>query len=550
MMDSNELRNKIIGLGENSFKKSYYPELKIKIDELELFYQVFEKTNDVVVVFEPATRKIEYINDSVANHHFWNKNEYINLPVENLLGTSFLEKLKVFEINESENKIIVELQHESEKKALEAVLNTINVSGNNKIVAIIRDITDHLLAQKELEDKNRMLLESNSMIKSINKELIKAKEKAIESDKLKSAFLANMSHEIRTPMNAIIGFSNLLTKTGLPDKKKQNYLEIIQSSGCQLLNVINDIVDISKIEAGQLNINYKEFNVNKMLDVLFVQFDLELKKVKPEVTLKLSKDLTDIESNIISDEARLKQIFYNLLSNALKFTHNGSILFGYHVNIPNKIVFFCKDTGIGIASENLQIVFERFRQSHNFEQSNYGGTGLGLSICKGIIELMNGTIAAESEKGEGAHFWFELPHHSNNNPTIENMENKQKENFNWQNKTILIAEDEDFNYLFLQEVLSITNVKILRAKNGKEAIKTLNNIPEIDLILMDLKMPILNGFKATEEIKQTHKNIPIIAQTAYALSGDREKAIEAGCDEYISKPIEKEELIKLIAKFL
>ena len=293
-------------------------------------------------------------------------------------------------------------------------------------------------------------------------------------------------------------------------------------------------------------------NINQVLKELYTQFDLELRKTKPDIKLKLSTAMEDSRSQIISDRTRIKQLLINLLSNAVKFTHSGFIEFGYHLKVDKKIVFFCRDTGIGISPENHHTIFERFRQSLDSEASNsYGGTGLGLSISKGILELMNGSIFVESEKGKGAHFWFELPYKINENLTVEKAVNKNEKSTSiWNNKTILIAEDEEFNYIYLQEILSETKANILRARDGNEAIQLFNQHPEIDLILMDLKMPIVNGLEATKQIKEKNKAIPIIAQTAYALYGDREKAIEMGCNNYLSKPIEKNKLFELLAKYL
>jgi PAS domain S-box-containing protein len=549
MKNSDDLRNKIIGLGANSFKKSYYPELENKVEELQLFHQIFEKTNDLVIVIEPEEKLIKYINNSVADH-FWYNKEYINLPVERLLGANFNQQLELFEKEEKKNKFIFEIKQNTKHYALEAVLNTIEIAGEKKIVAIIRDITEHLLVQNELKEKNHKLNESNAIIKQINKELILAKEKAEQSDQLKSAFLANMSHEIRTPMNAIIGFSNLLAKPSITLEQKQGFIDIINSSGKQLLNIISDIVDISKIESGQLNVIHNEFNINNLINELFTQFSLELEKTKPKIKLNVVKSLQNEVAYIISDPHRIKQIFINLLSNAIKFTHEGSIKFGYKIENSKKITFFCKDTGIGIAQESHQHIFERFAQSFDARQNNYGGTGLGLSITKGIVELLGGNIYLESDTGKGAHFWFELPYISNNKVVFEKKGRSKNQVFEWPDATILIAEDEDFNYMYLRELLSSSKINILRARNGKEAITIINNNPAINLVLMDLKMPILNGFESTKEIKKINKNIPIIAQTAYALSGDREKALDAGCNDYISKPIEKEKLFELIAAFV
>lgn len=549
-MDNQKLRNKIIGLGENSFKKSYYPELNKKIKELELFQQLFEKTNDLVIVIEPENNKVKYINNSVAKL-FLEKENFIGTSIGEVLGFEFSSNFQSYLNNPTQNKFLFKPKKDSESISLETVLNEIQIGINTFYVAIIRDVSEHLAIQQKLVEQNEELKSNYEEIQTINEELNKAKEKAEESDRLKSAFLANMSHEIRTPMNAIVGFSGFLNRDDLQKEDREKYISIIQSSSNQLLNIITDIVDISKIEAGQLKIQKSDFCLNDAIHYLYSQFEAELHDKNKDVELKIHKDLPDNNCMVYTDQTRLQQVLINLISNAIKFTDHGYIEFGYIITGINKVKFYTKDTGVGIAPKYHQSVFNRFIQTHDTYEKNYGGTGLGLAISKGIVQLLNGEIGIESELHKGTYFWFEIPlEPSDSNTHILPIKKEDPKSNNWSEHKILIAEDEEYNFIYLHELLKETNVQILRAHNGSEAVDIFDSNENIDLILMDIKMPGINGFEATQIIKNKNKDIPIIAQTAYALSGDREKALEMGCDDYLSKPVKKELLLELIAHYL
>ncbi|MBI5542033.1 MAG: PAS domain S-box protein [Bacteroidia bacterium] len=370
-------------------------------------------------------------------------------------------------------------------------------------------------------------------------DLIRAKEKAEESDRLKSAFLANMSHEIRTPMNGILGFAGLLKENNLSVEKQKSFIEIIEQSGQRMLNTINDIIDISKIESGQISLYFHEININKALEELYNFFNNHASE--NGLTLKIESELQDSDCIFETDLTKFNQIFTNLINNAIKFTKSGSIVIGCQLN-NNKIEFYVKDTGMGIPIENQKLIFERFRQGSESYTRGYEGSGLGLSISKAFVELLGGKMWVKSEVNSGSTFYFSLPNNIKKEIIINN-ESTVIKLLDLENKNILIVEDDKTSSLFIQSILLSTKANIIAAENGKIALEILKNNSNIDLILMDMKMPVLDGYKTTIEIRKTNKTIPIIAQTAFAFSEDEKKILECGCNAYISKPIIKDKLL-------
>ena len=388
--------------------------------------------------------------------------------------------------------------------------------------------------------------------KEQHRELILAKEKAEESDKLKSAFLANMSHEIRTPMNGILGFTDMLKEENVSSDELGNYVEIIEKSGKRMLNTIDDLMDISRIESKLVEVSQAEVNVNEIIDTLYTFFrpeaesrGLELKTVKP---------LPDENAVIETDRDKFYAVLMNLIKNALKYTDYGSIEFGYETK-KDALQFFVKDTGIGIEKDKLEAIFERFVQADNSLAKPYEGVGLGLSIAKAYTDLIGGKIWVESEKDKGSVFFMEVPFGGEIIIAESKMPDQKKERPVKEKKTtlenlnVLVAEDDEVGRLYLQQLLEGKCKKIFYANNGKEAVKIYADNAGIDLILMDIKMPIMDGYSATIKIRSMDHDAIIIAQTAYALSGDREKAIAAGCDEYLTKPLSKENLLSAIQKY-
>jgi PAS domain S-box-containing protein len=406
------------------------------------------------------------------------------------------------------------------------------------------------------KDKNTLEFVSHQISIAIQRtkamqDLKAALAKAEESDRLKSAFLANMSHEIRTPMNGILGFADLLNDDSIPPDEKRRFINIIKNNGQHLLSIINDIIDISKIDSNQLKITNVNFNLNHLLDELFIAYQNEIvQKGKTEITLQLDKTLPDAQSQIISDNIRLRQILFNLISNSLKFTKSGFIRFGYSLS-ENNLQFFVSDTGKGIAKDKQSIIFERFRQEEETHTRQFGGTGLGLSISKALIELMGGKIWLTSEEREGSAFYFTIPY----TPFVAQPEpsrekSHQKNDFDFSDKTILVADDVPVNLDLVKVYLKKTQASLLFANDGKEALEICKNNPAVDLVLMDIQMPVMNGYEATREIRKLNKDLPVIAFTAYVFANDKVQCLEAGCNDFIPKPMDKNLLLKMLSKYL
>lgn len=378
--------------------------------------------------------------------------------------------------------------------------------------------------------------------KKMNDALIIAKERAEESDRLKSAFLQNISHEVRTPMNAICGFSELLLDPNLTTKEYKQFSDIVQKSISQLLSVIENTITIAHIETNQLKLNNIEFDPNKLIKELFDEFEeLKSKIGKSEIELIYTAE-NKIQTILACDYSRLKQVFEVLLDNSFKFTEKGKIQFGYEI-IENQIVFFVTDTGIGIPKEKQEIILKSFTQADENIRHYFGGVGLGLSIAVGVLKLFGGQLTINSTENVGTNISFSLPF----NIAKQLLETTNKSSKNLENKNILIAEDEENNFRYIEELLFDTKIKIFHAKNGKEAIEVFIN-HKIDLILMDIKMPIMDGFEATREIRKINKTVPIIAQTAFSYK--REECINSGFTDYITKPFKTNQLIQIITKNL
>ena len=414
------------------------------------------------------------------------------------------------------------------------------------------------LNAKIVRDENGNEIYTEGFIEEITErkkteiELIAAKEKAEESDRLKSAFLANMSHEIRTPMNGILGFADLLKDSKLSGEEILEYISLIEKSGARMLNIINDIVDISKIESGQMNVNITESNINEQLDYICTFFRPEVEQKGMNLLVKNS--LPSKESVVQTDREKVFAILTNLIKNAIKFSDKGTIEFGYilkQTGEPAELEFFVKDQGIGIPSNRQQAIFERFIQADIGDKRAYQGAGLGLAITKSYVEMLGGKIWLESEEGIGSVFYFTLPYLSTIEQKVTSGDNGSSiETLNLNKKLkILIAEDDEISENLISILIKKISDEVIKVKTGEEAVETCHNNSDIDLILMDIQMPIMDGYEATRQIRKFNKNIIIIAQTAFGLSGDREKAIEAGCNDYISKPINANTLTGLILSY-
>ncbi|TRX20625.1 response regulator [Flavobacterium franklandianum] len=534
--------------------------------------------------------KLLDVNDAYCGMSGYTKEELLNLSVTDIQAIDNPEEVaehiqKVMEFGTN--------QFESKHKSKDGLFFDIEVSmgflqSKKQFIAFIRDITDRKLSIINLNKKNEQIEAQNQEYIKINNELsfqndekekraaelviankelafqnnekekraaelVIAKEKAEESDRLKSAFLANMSHEIRTPMNGILGFADLLKEPNLTGKQQKEYIKIIEKSGFRMLNIINDIVDISKIEAGLTEVNLKESNINEQIEYIYTFFKPEVEQKGMQLFFK--KSLASKEAVIKTDREKIYAILTNLVKNAIKYTDEGFIEYGYCINTdskPTELEFFVKDTGIGIPKHRQEAIFERFIQADITDKMAYQGAGLGLSISKAYVEILGGKIWVESEEGKGSTFYFTIPYHteSEEKNLVENLIPDLDEANNYaKNLKILIAEDDKISRMLLTKAIKVFSKEIIEAIDGVEALEACKNNLDIDLVIMDINMPNMNGHEATKQIRQFNKNVIIIAQTAYAFDSDRKEAIDAGCNDFISKPIVKNELLMLINKY-
>ncbi|MDX2430205.1 MAG: ATP-binding protein [Bacteroides sp.] len=384
----------------------------------------------------------------------------------------------------------------------------------------------------------------------IETELKEARDRAEESDRLKTSFLANMSHEIRTPMNGILGFANLLKDPELGGEKRDLYLKHIEQSSKQLLNIIDDIIDISKIESGQLKISNRPVRINGIMDEVYSSFFHRIRGDAPgqkKVTFNLEKGKASADFTLVTDDYRLRQVFNNLIGNAVKFTEDGKITFGYVIKNNRHIEFYVKDTGPGIPENMLEIIFDRFGQVSQESYTQPSGTGLGLPISKNLVKLMGGEMWVESKVNKGSVFRFTLPlvvEHASDEPRVL-ISNKS---YNWKGKIILVAEDEMLNWMFIKEMLRKSEAEIMRAEDGNQAVKIARKFKP-DAILMDIKMPGLNGIEATRKIRTFNKKVPIIAQTAFVMAEERAESKLVGCNHFVTKPLDRTVIMELIDSY-
>jgi len=416
-------------------------------------------------------------------------------------------------------------------KIVEQILNTNDVSKIDKLqnygseFAEIGSLINHTIEQKNT--------------------LEVLKNKAEESDRLKSAFLANMSHEIRTPLNAISGFAELLCQNSPNDEESKNYKKIMMNSSGDLLHLINDILDYSKIEAGQLVLKNEQFSLNDLFDELFAIYSK--KNINKSITIVYSQ--LNERINIDSDRQRIRQVMVNLLDNALKFTEKGFVEFGFKTT-GSRLEMWVKDSGIGVPENSRDLIFERFQQANKNPTKIYGGAGLGLSICKGLVSLLGGTINYSANASEGSLFTIDIPCVSFKTDNKIKVDEVPVALPNWKGRKLMVVEDDELSLKLIIQYLKKTGIEITSFDEANAAVDFAKN-SDIDLVLMDIRiLGSIDGFEATRIIKTIKPNLPVIAQTAFALDKDRDKAIENGCDDYIAKPYSSDALMQVIAKFV
>jgi signal transduction histidine kinase/CheY-like chemotaxis protein len=407
-------------------------------------------------------------------------------------------------------------------------------------------------------DDNQRLRDLESEVKRLDKELQRTRERALSSEKLKSTFLTNMSHAVRTPMNAIIGFSELIGMDAVTPEKKVEYTRIINEKGHQLLSLIDDIIEISKIESGKLELNYTQLNIDEFLNEIFSSaLHKKLRANKDQLELVLEKNAHEEFGTIQTDPGRLQQIINNVLFFSMNNSSKGNIKFGYKIKDQKSVEFFVFVSGFVLSKEEQKVIFDFFWEFEDITHQRITGSGLGLTIAKSLIEILGGKIVVNSEPDKGTEFLFSLPiekpgkmnragyrSHAATTLVAEKLEP------NWKNKVVLVVEDDEVNYQFIEALLEKTQVQLIHAENGNQALELCKTINKIDLILMDIKLPDKNGYQITKEIKAMRSDIPIVAQTAFSVNEVREKCLTSGCEDVISKPVEIELFLNIINKYL
>ena len=527
--DSHE---KIIGLRGTA---QDITERKLNEEQRLRFANMLEASLNEIYVFDAISLHFKYVNNGALVNLGYDRDDILQMtPLDIKPDYNFESFSKLLEPLKrgKQEKILFETRHrrfDGSFYPVEIHLQLLKFKNKKLYLAVVLDITER---------------------KKYEEQLILAKEKAEESDKLKTIFLANMSHEVRTPLNAILGFSSLLDSQDITSRDRQDFVKIIHNSGNRLMQIINDIVDISKIEAGQLTVNLKKVSLTELIENrirILKNSDSALKKSK----LRLYSDIPEYYRNVslISDEVRLQQVLDNLILNAIKYTDEGIVEVGFNLHKDGHkkfIEIFVKDTGIGIPREKFDLVFERFRQVE--ETSFHEGAGLGLSIAKGLVEILGGNIRFISELGLGSTFYVSLPY-TGELGFREKVTHMNGWHLDLSDKSIIIAEDDEHSFIYLNKLLYGHVSSIRRAENGKVLMDILEEeLP--DLVLLDINMPVKSGLECLKEIREKGLKLKVIGQTAYAMTEEIQKCINSGCDGYISKPINKEELFKVIATVL
>ncbi len=504
----------------------------------EMFYKMLVQSADDGISFFDRNLNLKYANAAYYSIIGYNKEHYNKINPPELIHpediaydknrTEALQSKGFFETE-------LRLKHKDGHYVNLSTRSVIVKNENGEIIGsltISRDITS---------------------LKKIHEDLIKANVEAEASNRLKSSFLANISHEIRTPLNSVVGFANLLLANDITNEVKEEYIEHINHNSEKLLQIIGDIIDLSRLESSQIEITYEEASVNSIVNEIVDDARKIVKRNEKSIIINVMNMLEENGDLIFTDRIWLKRVLNHLMDNAVKFTLEGSIRLSYTRENDN-LLFRVKDTGIGINKENLDHIFEEFRQEINGHHRPFEGLGVGLTLAKEVIERMGGRIFVQSEKGVGSEFSFSIPYRPAGGSTRIKSKLVSNEPLNfqadWSNKTCLLVDDNKDILLYLNRVLIDTHINTISARSGIEALEIVKSTPGIDLVLLDMQMPEMNGIEATKELRKIRKDIPIIAQTAFIFEDDKDIILEAGCDACLIKPIRKDHLLTVMSSFL
>lgn len=505
--------------------------------ESEKFYGILVQSANDGISFYDRDWNLKYANPAFYSLIGFDPNSYNSLDSQELLHPDDQD----YHLNRAE-ALLNNGFFECEVRVKHKAGHYINLSSRS--VTVRNDLNEVLGALTISRDITRL--------KEVHEDLIRANIEAEASNKLKTSFLANISHEIRTPLNSVVGFSNLLLANDLTQEVKEEYIENINHNSEKLLQIIGDIIDLSRLESSQIEISYEEASLNSIVNEIIEEARQVIKRNEKSIVLNIKNHFEDNTDLIFTDRIWLKRVLNHLMDNAVKFTLDGSIEFSY-LRENDNIVFKIKDTGIGISKENLGRIFEEFRQEIDGHHRPFEGLGIGLTLAKEVVERMGGRIFVQSEKGIGSEFSFSIPFRpagSIKNKTKLLGNDQLLTTINWSSRKCLLVDDNKDVLIYLNRVLVDTGVTILTARSGYEAIELIKSNPDIDVVLLDMQMPEMNGIEATKEIRKIRKNLPIIAQTAFIFEDDKDIILEAGCDACLIKPIRKDHLLTVMSSFV
>ncbi len=548
--------------------------IKIKIvnDQLQ---ERNDQILDINADLEKINRELSIQKDIIAKEHYESDKFYEMLVHSANDGISFYDRewnLKYansefysmigLDINKYNSMDTLELIHPDDRGFHEKRVQSLMKDGFFETELRLLHSDGHYLnlstRSVTVRDDNGEILGSLTIsrditkIKQVHEELIKANIEAEASNRLKTSFLANISHEIRTPLNSVVGFSNLLLSNNITQEVREEYIEHINHNSEKLLQIIGDIIDLSRLESSQIEITYEETSLNSVVNEIIEDARQIIRRNEKSILLNVKNQFEDNGDLIFTDRVWLKRVLNHLMDNAVKFTLEGSIVFTY-LRENDNVVFKIKDTGIGINKENLGHIFEEFRQEIDGHHRPFEGLGVGLTLAKEVVERMGGSLFVQSEKGVGSEFGFSLPYRpagSTKIRTVASFNDQIIRPVDWRSKKCLLVDDNKDVLIYLNRVLLDTGVSIVTARSGFEALELIKSTPDIDVVLLDMQMPGMNGIEATREIRKIRKNLPIIAQTAFIFEDDKDIILEAGCDACLIKPIRKDHLLTVMSNFV
>jgi PAS domain S-box-containing protein len=504
--------------------------------ESEVFYEKLVQAATDGILFYDRNWNLKYANPALYSMIGLEKESNMNVNPEDFIhrDDKNFHKLR-------SQALVKKGFYESDLRMKHADGNFVHLS--TRSVTVRSDSDDVIGSLTIFRDITKMM--------QVHEDLIKANKEAGESNKLKSSFLANISHEIRTPLNSVVGFANLLLENNLPDNIKEEYIDHINHNSEKLIQIIGDIIDLSRLESSQIEITYEEISLITVVNEVIEEARQIIKRSDKSILLNLKTSPDDGIEFIFTDRIWLKRVLNHLMDNAVKFTLDGSIEFSY-VKVNNDLVFTIRDTGIGINKENLIHIFEQFRQEIDGHQRPFEGLGIGLTLAKEVIERMGGRIFVKSEKGIGSEFSFSIPYRpaGGTRTRLKSMQIDPALPVNWSSKKCLIVDDNKDVLIYLKRILLDTGMDLITARSGFEALEIIKNTPDIDVVLLDMQMPEMNGIDAAREIRKIRKNLPVIAQTAFIFEDDKDIILEAGCDACLIKPIRKDHLLTVMASFV